>query len=96
MTAPVLVDGLAVDYSSLPSTLRDGMQRYVEQSIRPGDFLFAVLQDKLSDSVLHCTHEALTDLPEIVRWLIWSAPPDCYGSAERVKAWLGNYVMEKS
>ena len=88
MTAPVEVDGKPVDYAGLPANLRDGMCRYIEEHVHPGDTLVAVLSNDLMGTVLHMWADDLRDLPEIVRWIHWHAPHDCHDSLKRVRVWL--------
>lgn len=79
---------VAIEYSGLPAVLRGGMQRFIELRLRPGDFLFAVLSDSLTKAVFAADAENLARLPEIARWVYNEAPPMCWGSEEKVRAWI--------
>ena len=88
MTAPVEVDVKPVDYVGLPANLRESMRLYVEQHVRPGDCLTAIMSNDLMGAVLRMPANTLRDLPEIVRWIHWHAPHDCHGSREKVREWI--------
>lgn len=88
MNAPVLVDGNPIHYVGLPVHLREGMRRYLEERVRPGNTLMAILCNDLMGAVLRISIENMVDLPEIIRWVHWNSPHDCHGSRERVTAWL--------
>jgi hypothetical protein len=66
----------------------DALDRYVEQRIRPGSFLTAVLENDLQRAVANADQNALALLPYIVRYVFNSLPLSCCGSPDIVKAWL--------
>ena len=78
------------DYSGLPEGLQNSMKLYVEQGIGAGHFLTACLENSLVDAVNRADEKNLPRLQEIVKWLYWEAPHDCWGSKERVAAWHGD------
>lgn len=82
-----LVDGKAIDYTDLPSHLRPGLKRYLEDGILPGDFLRAVIRNDLREAVLRADKDSLVALPQIVRWFIWNTPPESYGNVEKMEDW---------
>ena len=84
----VLVNGGPVDYTGLPDYMRGGMQRYIEQHIKPGDFLCCGLANNLCGAVEHADDDNLKLLGIYVRWLYNNAPSGCYGSAEKFGSWL--------
>ena len=79
------------DYSGLPESLQDGMQRYLEHGIRAGDFLTNVLSNDLSGAVSRADSKNINLLPDIVRWIYNEAPSGCWGSDIKVEAWLDNF-----
>ena len=83
-----LVNGDQIDYSDLPEYMRGGMQRYMEASIRPGDFLCCVLANNLMGAIRHADDENVNLLPLYARWLYNHAPSGSYGSPENFGKWL--------
>ncbi len=63
--------------------------RYTEEHCKVGDFLTAVLENNLSEAVGRADDENLANLPAFVSYLYNEAPAPCWGSKEKVKAWLG-------
>lgn len=66
----------------------NGIERYVKERIRPGGFLMAVLENNLRESIFRADEENRASLYEIVSYLYWSVPGNCWGSPEIVKKWL--------
>lgn len=93
MTTPI-VNGKAIDYAGLPERLRGGMQRYIEDRIEPGSFLLAVLENDLRWACTNADDVNRHLLYDIVRWLYNNAPGSCWGSPEKVEAWLKNEKEE--
>ena len=79
------------DYSKLPEGLQDGMRRYVEDSISPGSFLRAVLENNLFSAVFRADDNNIKHLTEIVRWVYWEIPMLAWGSPEDVDAWIEKF-----
>lgn len=73
---------------SIPEHLLEGINRYVEERIPTGGFLRAVLENNLTESFGRADTESREALFEIVRYLYWEVPADCWGSPEKVKKWL--------
>ena len=72
----------------MKSSTMQGIQGYINDHIDPGGFLSAVLSNDLRESFGRADSQNREDLFEIVCWLWNHAPVDCWGSAERVAAWL--------
>lgn len=83
------VDGEEVDYSGLPKGLQAAMKRYVEDRIKPGSFLCAVLQNDLKNAVFMADDSNREHLWAIVMWLNWNAPQECFGGITQFTNWLG-------
>jgi len=75
------------DYAGLPEGLRGGMQLYVEEGIKAGSFLTACLENDLIGAVNRADPDNLTRLQDIVKWINWEIPHDCWGSKEKVTKW---------
>ena len=82
------------DYSQLPVSLQDGMQRYVEKGLTVGHFLTACLENDLSGAISRADDKNRKLLPEIVTWLTWEVPHDCWGSKEKVATWRGVHNLQ--
>jgi flagellar capping protein FliD len=74
--------------SLLPPHMRGAMQRYIENGIAPGDFLTAVLRNDLMGALGKADDENRHSLHSYGVYLYSYAPAGCYGSIERVNAWV--------
>lgn len=79
---------MSLPYHQLPATLRDGMQRYLEQRIRPGDFLTAVLANDLREAVRRADWLHRDLLPLVTEWIWNNVPPEACGTWSNVEAWI--------
>lgn len=81
-----------MSYTFRGFTINDFMLRrlkaYIEHGECVGQFLTAVLENKLCEAVGHADENNLHNLPAYVGYLCNQAPQGCWGSPERVKAWL--------
>jgi len=77
-------------YELLPASLAEGMRRYIEERIEPGSFLFAVLQNDLTEACAHADYGNRLRLFDLVSWLYNEAPRTCWGSPAKVEIWLGS------
>jgi hypothetical protein len=75
-------------HTGVPPHLRAGLLRYVNDHRRPGGFLLAVLENDLSNAMGRADDESRAGLYAIVCWVYNEAPSTCWGSPEKVKAWL--------
>ena len=65
-----------------------GITSYINDHIDPGGFLYAVLSNDLRESFGRADEQNREDMFAIVSWLYCNAPMNCWGSAEKVAAWL--------
>jgi len=72
--------------------VKEAIDRYVDHRIHPGGFLEAVLCNDLKESLGRADDWNREDLFSIVSYCWNNIPYDCWGSPERVKAWLGRDV----
>ena len=77
-----------INYDRLPFGLRGAVYRYVEFGVPPGDFLTAVLCNDLRAACGLADDNNRGRLFEIVSWFYNEAPEPCWGSPERVRAWV--------
>ena len=66
----------------------DALDRYAQHRQPVGDFLRAVLENNLQSAVGHADDDNLRNLPAFVGYLYNEMPAPCWGSPEKVKAWL--------
>jgi len=74
----------------LPDHMIDGMIDYWDNHLPPGDFLQAVLANRLVDACLRADDININYLRNYAEWLYWYAPgrPMGWGSEEAVDEWL--------
>jgi len=72
----------------VPEHLRGGLQRYIEQGIKPGDFLTAVLENDLMEAMGRGDLASLAGLFGLCGWLYNEAPAACHGSEAKVRKWI--------
>lgn len=84
----VMVNGAPVDYSDLPEHMQGAMQRYIDNGIEPGGFLTAVLCNDLMRAIGRADSINRGRIHDYVTWLYNNAPPSCFGSEEKVDAWM--------
>lgn len=65
-----------------------GIRRYIEHGISPGGFLQAVVQNDLMEACGRADDENLKNLPAYVAYFYNNAPAECWGSTDRMRAWV--------
>jgi hypothetical protein len=82
-------DGSYSFYSyTISARMMESLRAYVEERRRVGHFLTAVLENDLKEAVNRADDENGRNLPAYIAYLYNEAPANCYGSKEKVKAWL--------
>lgn len=76
-----------INYNLLPEHIRGGMKRYIEQGIIPGDFLQAVIQDKLVDSFGRADETNITNMFKIAMFAYNEMPMRSRGSENAMLKW---------
>lgn len=72
----------------------DGLLRYVESGIPGGSFLTALLSNNLKETFARADDDNAVKIRQYVQWLYGYAPSGCWGSPERVTAWIKNGGLE--
>ena len=75
-------------YVMLPEHMQDSARLYVERGIEPGGFLCAVLENNLTEAFGRADSINRDAMFEWACWLYNDAPGDCWGSPEKVAAWI--------
>jgi len=79
---------MTINYNLLPAHIRGGMKRYIEDGIQPGNFLTAVICDKLVESFAQADDVNIACMFEIAGFMYNEAPSVCRGSKEKMEAWM--------
>ena len=74
----------------IKQTTLAALNRYVDGHVPTGKFLRAVLSNNLIESFSHADDENLAAMHEITKYIYNMMPSKCWGSPEKVEAWLGN------
>lgn len=82
-----------IDYSKLPDHIRPGTQRYIENGILPGDFLKAVICNKLKESFMFADETNLLRMQDIILFFYNESPLACWGSERAMLAWAAKGGM---
>jgi len=77
-------------YDAIPELTKRTMDNYVNHGIPMGDFLQAVFRNDLIDAIGRADEQNMANLKLIVQYMYNQLPSDCWGSKERIKAWVEN------
>ena len=77
-----------MDEWRVPVHLRNGLMNYLAHHRPTGDFLQAVLTNRLMEAVSRADDDSLAGILPLMRFLYNEAPAISYGSPERVDTWL--------
>lgn len=75
----------------IPDHMMGGLERYINHGVEPGDFLTAVIENDLAEAVGRADAENMHNLPAYVGYLYNEAPSQCWGSPEKMKAWIASF-----
>ena len=75
---------------------KSSIDRYVNDRIPTGGFLRAVLENNLKEAFGRADEEAVVQMKEIVAYCYNQIPCNCWGSPEKVSAWLNRKDMCRS
>jgi len=78
-----------------PNSVAESLVAYIETGRPTGDFLKAVLSNDLSEACGRADHENRYRLFDIVFAIYYYAPSPCWGSKEKVAAWLASFTEKK-
>ena len=87
-TRSYLENKMNEEISMLPRHMHDAIRMYVLDRLEPGSFLMSVLCNDLKGSIARADHINKSALPQYVEFCTWYLPSICWGSEERVTAWL--------
>ena len=77
---------------SIPQGVRSGIDDYVANHREQGGFVTSVLRNDLKWAVMRADPASFAALKVILLYCSNEIPPRCWGSPERVDAWLQSEV----
>ena len=78
----------------IPLRMMGAIERYVTKGIPPGDFLTAVICNDLAESVARADEENIANLPAYVAYFYNEVTGSCWGSREKMVAWVNKFQGE--
>ncbi len=72
----------------IPDHMLDGLREYVDHGIPQGHFLTAVITNDLKEACARADRTNLRIIPAYVAWLYNEADARCWGSREKMDAWI--------
>ena len=72
----------------IPEYMRSGLEDYIDNKTPGGSFLSAVISNDLCGAVACADENNMRNLPAYANFLHNYAPYDCWGSLEKMNAWL--------
>lgn len=76
-----------VNYQAIPPSIKRGMVDHIKHGAPTGAYLTAVLANDLADAVARADEGSLAAVRDTMSWLCNYAPPECWGSPEKVQQW---------
>ena len=76
------------NYDLLPEHIREGVRMYVEQGIPPGHFVTAVICGDLFEAFDRADDVNTHRMLDLVRFFYNETPSQCWGSREKMDAWM--------
>jgi hypothetical protein len=88
MTTKTRVEISGLDYSGLPPHIQGAAKRYIEHGVEVGGFLTAMISNNLTASFATADETNRERMFDIVSWFYNEAPGPCWGSPEKMTAWM--------
>ena len=76
------------EYEKIPNRTMFALRRYVTIRMAPGHFVTECLENKFAHAVCRADNDNLHAIHEIALFLFNRLPSSCWGSHEKVRAWL--------
>lgn len=84
------------DEHKIPQHMRQSLQRWITEGYEPGNFMQAVLQNRLDLAVLRADDLNISMLKNYVQFLQMEAPEDCYGSPDKYNSWKNKHEERRA
>lgn len=81
-------------YTRLPAHMQDTARRYVEAGIPGGSFFTAVVSNDFMQAFSRADDSNTDAMRDWAMWLYNDAPCGCYGSQDKVRAWIASGGLE--
>lgn len=75
-------------YGVLPKRVHEGIHTYIDEHVRPGSFLRAVLANDLYTAVANADPESERCLPNIAKYVVNTVPRKARDTRKRVGKWM--------
>lgn len=79
----------------IPDRMQEGITRYLESGIAPGDFLTAVICNDLADAVGRADAENIGNIPAFVAYFNNEAPANSWGSEALMLEWMQQMSVKR-
>lgn len=89
-------DKVMDDGFRIPIGIKESIDLYVKVGIEPGGFTRAVLENNLTEAIGRADNWSLLCLKAIVVYCYNEIPSKCWGSREKVAAWLLYHQKQKN
>jgi len=76
------------EYDVIPETTMGALERYVQDHISTGGFLYSVLTNDLMGAMAKADYANQLALSAICKFVYNRMPIDAWGSDEKIRAWL--------
>lgn len=83
-----------LNYEKLPEHMQPGARGYIEKGLPPGGFLRAVLENDLVGAFAKADEVNTREMYWWAEWLYNEAPSACWGSPEKVTAWINHEGLQ--
>jgi hypothetical protein len=80
----------------IPERMMGPLLRYIQDHVRPGQFLCAVISNDLKEAIGRADDENIANLPAYVAYLYNEAPAVCWGSPKHMENWILRGKVEKT
>lgn len=77
-----------INYDMLPAHCRPGMKRYIEDGLKPGDFLTKVIENDLVHSFAQADDINIRRMFDYAKFLYQEAPGQAWGSKKIMADWM--------
>jgi len=82
-------------YDKMNNNVKDAIDNFAKYGGRPGGFVYAVLCNNLSESFKRADDENRFAMHDIVAYCYNELPMECWGSEDKVIAWLDKKQAER-
>lgn len=80
----------------IPARMEEPLRRYIDNGIKPGDFLTAVICNDFAEICRRADDENLNNLPAYAAYFYNEAPSLAHGSKERMNEWIRAHAEKAS